>query len=452
MTTELDYEALYQQERQQREQAEILVQIAAVLNAQPDLAAAMSAVCNETARMFNLPIVTISLYDPQTQELYLAYEVGLPLAIRHNIRRLPQHIYDEYTQANGRIVITPDIQNLPDLPNSTVYQEINLRTTVNVSMIFENNLIGRLNIATLGQARTFTDREIALLQGIANQAAIAIHRAHLHEQVQQYAADLELRVNQRTAALEASNRELENTLAELQQHANNLQQKNEELDAFAHTVAHDLRSPLSVLLGYAELMLQDHQRFTEQERGIYLQKVITQGQRIHNIIEELLLLSTLRKTEIVTVPITNMHAIVLEAVERVSHMLNRTHGHIEILDEWPIALGYAPWLEEVWVNYLSNAIKYGGTPPQIRLQTAVQPDGMIRFCVIDNGPGLTTAQQQKLFTPFTRLHQIRASGYGLGLSIVHRIITKLDGRVGVISIPGQGSTFYFDLPPGNPTP
>ncbi len=113
-----------------------------------------------------------------------------------------------------------------------------------------------------------------------------------------------------------------------------------------------------------------------------------------------------------------------------------------------IALGYAPWVEEVWVNYLSNAIKYGGRggePPRMELGAEAQADGMIRFWVHDNGAGITPEDQARLFTPFTRLDQVRAAGHGLGLSIVRRIADKLGGHVSVDSQIGEGSTFSFTL-------
>jgi signal transduction histidine kinase len=106
-------------------------------------------------------------------------------------------------------------------------------------------------------------------------------------------------------------------------------------------------------------------------------------------------------------------------------------------------------LEEVWVNYLSNGLKYGGQPPRLELGAAVQADGLVRFWVRDNGPGLSPEAQTRLFTEFTRLDRTRAQGHGLGLSIVRRIMEKLSGQFGVESSPGQGSLFYFSLPSGD---
>jgi two-component system, sensor histidine kinase and response regulator len=100
----------------------------------------------------------------------------------------------------------------------------------------------------------------------------------------------------------------------------------------------------------------------------------------------------------------------------------------------------------VWVNYLSNAIKYGGPQPVVTLGAEELPGGFVRCWVQDSGPGLSAEQQAQLFTPFTRLHTASAPGHGLGLSIVQRIVTRLGGEVGVESAPGQGSRFFFTLP------
>jgi signal transduction histidine kinase len=137
-------------------------------------------------------------------------------------------------------------------------------------------------------------------------------------------------------------------------------------------------------------------------------------------------------------------------------MIGRFRAEVALPDNWPVALGYGPWIEQVWVNYLSNAIKYGGEPPRVELGADASGDaglsqGRVRFWVRDNGPGLGEEEIGRLFVPFTRLDQARAQGHGLGLSIVRRIVEKLGGGVGVESEPGEGSLFYFALPLANRT-
>jgi signal transduction histidine kinase len=142
-----------------------------------------------------------------------------------------------------------------------------------------------------------------------------------------------------------------------------------------------------------------------------------------------------------------MAAAVSGALQRLSHMTTEYGPELVMPEQWPVALGYGPWLEEVWANYLSNAMKYGGKPPRLELG-ADATEGKARFWVTDNGPGLTPEQQSLLFVPFIRLHQVRATGQGLGLSIVRRIMYKLGGEAWVESEPGRGSRFGFTLPCG----
>jgi signal transduction histidine kinase len=167
---------------------------------------------------------------------------------------------------------------------------------------------------------------------------------------------------------------------------------------------------------------------------------------MESIIDELLLMASLRGTNSIEFEPLDMGGIVAAAQSRHNHVLRAEHVQINQPERWPSAQGYAPWVEEVWSNYLSNAIKYGGEPPCIELGAVAQPDGMVRYWVRDNGHGLTTEQQARLFQQFVRLDQTRANGHGLGLSIVRRIVEKQGGRVGVESAVGTGSTFFFTLP------
>jgi signal transduction histidine kinase len=142
----------------------------------------------------------------------------------------------------------------------------------------------------------------------------------------------------------------------------------------------------------------------------------------------------------------DMCHVVAETRARLDAMIARSAATLIVPESWPTALGHGPWVEEMWANYISNAIKYGGTPPQVELGATKEEDDHVCFWVRDNGEGLTPENQARLFTPFERLSQVRAEGHGLGLSIVQRIAEKLGGRVSVQSEIGKGSTFCFTLP------
>jgi signal transduction histidine kinase len=141
-----------------------------------------------------------------------------------------------------------------------------------------------------------------------------------------------------------------------------------------------------------------------------------------------------------------MGAVVDGALGRLDAMTKEYSAVIRRPKSWPAALGHAPWVEEIWANYISNALKYGGRPPIVEVGSDTLADGTIRFWVRDNGPGITDEEQRNVFAEFTRLEGARADGHGLGLSIVKRIADRLDGAVGLSSDLGVGSLFYFTLP------
>jgi signal transduction histidine kinase/DNA-binding response OmpR family regulator len=231
----------------------------------------------------------------------------------------------------------------------------------------------------------------------------------------------------------------------LRQRTDELQERNEDLDAYAHTVAHDLKSPLAQIVGFSETLEQEWAEISEDELQRYLRMMARNGRKMSSIIDELLLLASVRKMDVETSPL-EMASIVAEATYRLADLIEEHQAKIVLPRAWPVALGYAPWVEEVWINYISNAIKYGGRPPRVELGAASQPNDMVQFYVHDNGQGLTPEAQARLFKPFARLDQVRTEGYGLGLSIVRRIAEKLGGQVSVKSRVSQGSTFAFTLP------
>lgn len=241
--------------------------------------------------------------------------------------------------------------------------------------------------------------------------------------------------------------EREKVEAKLRDYTAELQAKNEELDAFAHTVAHNLKNPLNALTGISYLLSLDYATISLDEAKKYLHIIHRSGRKALSITGELLVLASVRQQDINLAPL-DMGQITYEALQRVENIIEEFNAEIILPENWPVAWGHAPWVEEIWANYISNATKYGGSPPRIELGATSLNDHWVKFWVKDNGNGLTPAEQQLLFTPFTQLNKIQAKGHGLGLSIVRRIAEKLGGQVGVESSaqPGQGSVFTFTLP------
>lgn len=224
---------------------------------------------------------------------------------------------------------------------------------------------------------------------------------------------------------------------------NELKIRNIELDAFAHTIAHELHSQLNSIIGFSQLILDDNE-MNEKKRNSFLEIIVSSGFKMNSIIQEMLLFSSLKKNEVVKsyLPMKN---IVEEAVTRISKS-EREITKITIASDFEPSVGYGPWIEEVWYNYIRNAIKYGGTPPCIEIGSSKTEEGYSKFWVKDNGMGLDKRQCDIIFVDPHKLGDKLVKGHGLGLSIVQRIVKKLDGWVKVESTPNEGSIFSFYLP------
>jgi PAS domain S-box-containing protein len=394
-----------------------------------DLDHVLAVILEEARRLLNVEACRVWLVDPETDEMVCRQCAGEKSELVRGWRMAPGVGFAGWVARQGKSLIVQDA--LTDPRRAThFYQQTGLtvRSILSVPLWFKQSVMGALTVADPNVNR-FTTADLGLVESLAAAASTAIVNAQLYERAQQ-------EITERKQAEEA-----------LRQRTVELQTRNEELDAFAHTVAHDLKNPVGLIMGHAEMLTQDCVAAMSDEQQRSLQTIVRNGRKMNSIIEELLLLAEVRKAHVGAVPL-DMASIVSEAQQRLADAVEQFHAEMVSLDvsTWPVALGYAPWVEEVWINYLSNAFRYGGRPPRLELGAEAQPDGMVRFWVRDNGAGLTPEDQARLFTPFTRLDQVQVKGHGLGLSIVRRIVEKLGGQVGVESQIGQGSMFSFTLP------
>lgn len=253
-----------------------------------------------------------------------------------------------------------------------------------------------------------------------------------------------------------------------------LQLINEDLERFSYTVAHDLRHLLSPIMGYAEVLYEEFHKIPPEEAREDLLTILQVARDMNNLIDELMTLARARQEVVDLLPL-DMQQIVNDALRRLEYNVKTRQAQLIVVDNWPVVYGHAPWVVEVWVNYLSNAIKYGGTTPVIELgwtdgvtnaevywsptdsNNTISLPGQKRpesqndshcvaFWVRDYGVGIASQKLPYIFNAFSRLPEAKLRGHGLGLSIVKRIIERLGGQVGVKSEPNTGSTFYFTLP------
>lgn len=275
------------------------------------------------------------------------------------------------------------------------------------------------------RGRAYNQRELLFVQTLADYLATGLENARLFDALRQAKEVLEQRVQERTAELQTRNR---------------------ELDAFAHTVAHDLQGLLSRIIMYSESLQKEYKHISPDEQKLYLQTILQSGRKMKEIVESLFLLATVSMAQIKIKPL-DMPAIVQDVLGRLAEDMQGKQATIQQpqAEAWPTVLGYRPWVEAVWVNYITNALRYGGNTPHITLGFDPDGDGQIRFWVQDEGEGISIEDQGRLFEPLTQLHG-QGKGHGLGLSIVKRIVSRLGGTVGVVSQIREGSRFYFTLP------
>ncbi|MDA3874966.1 MAG: hybrid sensor histidine kinase/response regulator [Kiritimatiellae bacterium] len=225
-----------------------------------------------------------------------------------------------------------------------------------------------------------------------------------------------------------------------------LRSQNEALDAYARTVAHDLKNPLNLILNFS--------RFIEEEQVLTgvpeqdLKRIIESAEQMNHIIQDLLLLAQMRKEDLDLVEV-DMQSVVQQSLDRLHLDIGRNHAQVIVPESWPNPMGVSSWIQAVWVNYISNAIKYGGEPPKVHLYWEEIPDrpDYLRYGVQDNGPGVDPEKQHRIFKEFTRVGGEKSEGHGIGLSIVRRVIIRLGGEVEMENVsPGTGSRFSFILP------
>jgi signal transduction histidine kinase len=267
-----------------------------------------------------------------------------------------------------------------------------------------------------------------------------------------------------------------------------LQLANQDLDAFSRMVAHDLKHFLGPVLLIAESLTEDDGFIDVKEAVHFLPRIAQAARDMDNVIEGLLLLAHMRRKNLVLVPL-DMGALVQGSLRRLSHLINQRSATIRQPESWPTVLSFAQGVVEIWVNYLSNAVKYGGESPLIELGwqeltaseavTAVGDESVIGtpncvcqpayrmsgedllipphrqpmgcFWVKDHGVGIAEVNIPALFEDAAREGALAPKregleGHGLGLPIVKHIVEKLGGSVYVRSEVGEGSTFAFTLP------
>jgi signal transduction histidine kinase len=317
----------------------------------------------------------------------------------------------------GRVIHIPDVLADPEYTFAEAQRLGDFRTVLGVPMLREGIAIGVLSL-TRSEVRPFTDKQIELVSTFADQAAIAIENVRLFEEI----------------------RDKSRELAEASQHKSQ----------FLANMSHELRTPLNAILGYNELILDNVYGDTSQKMRAVLQRIESNGRHLLGLINDVLDLSKIEAGQLVLAladySLKNVVHTVYTAVEPLATE-KKLAFKVEVAPDLPPAHGDERRLTQVLLNLVGNAIKFTDNG-EVAIKAASM-NGLLEVAVHDTGPGISEADQAKLFQEFQQADNSvtkKKGGTGLGLAISKRIIEMHGGKIRVESVPGQGSTFSFSIP------
>lgn len=431
---------LFEAERAGRQRLEVIYRLGLALAQTLDLPTIYRTAYEHIVQVVDCPIFGISRYDQATQTLRAEYmlEEGELL----DPARFPPLTFQADTPLKGRaraiLAQQPTIVSvLPTSPAAGVFivgapgDERTARSALYVPIVVRGQTLGLLEVQSYRE-NAYSEENVALLGPVAAQIGLALENAGLFAELEAERDLLAQRVRERTAQLEAANKELE---------------------AFAYSVSHDLRAPLRSLDGFSTALLSRyHDQLDEQGRH-YLERIQAASQRMGELIQDLLDLSRVSRREMSRQTV-DLSALAREIAAELQAQAPQRQAEFRIANGLT-AEGDPSLLRVALENLLGNAWKFTVQREQAVIEFGKMevegepPFSPLIFFVRDNGVGFDMTYADKLFAPFQRLHSQREfPGTGIGLATVQRIIARHGGRVWAEAAPDRGATFYFTLSPG----
>jgi signal transduction histidine kinase len=428
--------------RRRVRELEGLHEISRAFGAMTDIQETYGRLTRRIAELIGARQCVISLYDPATREMLgQAPGHGVPDAIIRTFR----YRVDTLRMAWNFRVQGPMVKNHPDELHPAQREYLRPFGVFNVTvvpLVLEGRIIGMVSMGN--KPGGFSQDDIRLLTVFAAQAAVAIQNARLYTHLETAAAQLEAKVRERTAELEATYRQLAASHARLRE----LDQLKSD---FLGNVSHELRTPLASIKGFVDNLLDGVAGPLAERQRHYLARVRDNADRLSRMVSDLLDLTRIEAGKVELWPqALDPSGAVGDAVESF-RPLARTRGVELRVDRQPSRPVWADpdKVQQILTNLVSNAIKF--TPAAGRVTVRVRPQGeaAVRVEVEDTGPGIPPEDRERVFDKFYQVGRVdgdRPGGSGLGLTIARHLVELHGGRVWVDSAVGAGSTFVVVLP------
>ncbi len=385
-----------------------------------------NAALARTRKLVGWPRLSILLADRDAGELVMiASSYERESVLKPGFRTPLESLGEVDDLGRGEIRTYADVRDAKNWPVKQTLLDAGIRTLVFVPLRVEGELIGVLGLSSETPATPLPDESVEILRQVATSLAVALQQARLHERLAQHASELEERVDARTAELAEA---------------------NDELEAFAYSVAHDLRAPLRAMTGFSEALVEDYEAEIGKEGADYAHRIAAAASAMDHLIEDLLAYSRLARAEIYVEPVSLQQALE-EALSQQREAIDTSRAKLTIDEAFPDVEGNRRTLVQVLSNLISNALKFvePGQSPSIQISSE-SAQGRVRVSVRDAGIGIDPQHEQRIFRVFERLHGGESyPGTGIGLAIVRKGVERMNGLVGVESQPGKGSLFWIEL-------
>lgn len=234
----------------------------------------------------------------------------------------------------------------------------------------------------------------------------------------------------------------------LEERSLSLQRSNEEMQAFSYSIAHDLRAPLRAIQGMSRILMEDYAAALDKDGQEYFGRIMEAAQRMDDLIRDLLDYARITTVQLPVGPV-DTEAVWARVIANYTTEIEGKKAIVEKAQPFPFVHAHRTVVELALNNLMGNALKFfpNGVVPYVKVWTEQRPENRIRFNILDKGIGIAPEHQQRIFRVFERLHPNDAyPGTGIGLAIVKKGIERVGGAIGLISKPGEGSTFWFELP------